>query len=140
MHLLLYQCICFSISAFTSLPIHLLNYHCIYFTINAFTSLSVHLFHYQWIYFAISAFILLPVHSEDISSWRICYWRNENNSKNTNFLYLLLLKGFTGYKTSKELIFFPFPICLPPIRIFLADDMQNITFLKSHTKLSTWNV
>lgn len=53
---------------------------------------------------------------------------------------VLMLKSFAGYQASQSLILFALSIRLPPVRVFLGNNVQHVTFLKANSQLPTGNV
>lgn len=47
----------------------------------------------------------------------------------------LVLESLRWHQTGQSLIFFALPVSLPPIRILLANDMQNVAFLETDAEL-----
>jgi hypothetical protein len=51
-----------------------------------------------------------------------------------------MLEHSAGYQASQSLILFAFPICLPPVGIFLGDYMKHVALLEAHAQFSAWYV
>jgi len=47
-----------------------------------------------------------------------------------------MLEHSAGYQASQSLILFAFPICLPPVGIFLGDYMKHVALLEAHAQFS----
>lgn len=48
----------------------------------------------------------------------------------------LMLEHSAGYQTSQSLILLAFPICLPPVGIFLRNYVKHVTLLEAHAQFS----